>query len=321
MLITISRCIYPDLLIWTLGLALYVILMNHTCIFWDHDSSTQICARFYATLIRGGHDCNSRMTEERFPTGEVSSGSRPPVPGQGAGSTAEAPRQTQANHPDSGHDQLFSSSSASETLIYTFTTYKINPSDCSPPFPLCSHEHTTPLLQNHHWFSSSQIQVLLLPYNNESPSSVTALLHSPTPFHSLHSSSSSQIRSEHSWWGRMLPLQRHRNWPMPPQSPRRCSGGLDSARVFLGLRSSCLSSSTVCTSLLTRLLVLSPQHVHVHVLPRKLGDFERNDSVYDEVSVRIFDCLFRRQTAGATHTRDPHGTRTCTRSRTQRCVL
>ncbi|TDH13439.1 hypothetical protein EPR50_G00033770, partial [Perca flavescens] len=25
------------------------------------------------------------------------------------------------------------------------------------------------------------------------------------------------------------------------------------------------------------------KHVHVHVLPRKAGDFERNDSVYDEL--------------------------------------
>ncbi|XP_018589665.1 bis(5'-adenosyl)-triphosphatase [Scleropages formosus] len=25
------------------------------------------------------------------------------------------------------------------------------------------------------------------------------------------------------------------------------------------------------------------QHVHVHVLPRKAGDFERNDSIYDEL--------------------------------------
>lgn len=25
------------------------------------------------------------------------------------------------------------------------------------------------------------------------------------------------------------------------------------------------------------------KHVHVHVLPRKTGDFERNDNVYDEV--------------------------------------
>lgn len=72
------------------------------------------------------------------------------------------------------------------------------------------------------------------------------------------------------------------------------------------------------TSLLNRLLVLSPQHVHVHVLPRKLGDFERNDSVYDEVSVRIFDCLFRRRVV--LRTRDPHGTLTCAMSLTQRCV-
>ncbi|KAL7843598.1 hypothetical protein AOLI_G00251100 [Acnodon oligacanthus] len=25
------------------------------------------------------------------------------------------------------------------------------------------------------------------------------------------------------------------------------------------------------------------KHVHVHVLPRRAGDFERNDSIYDEV--------------------------------------
>lgn len=25
------------------------------------------------------------------------------------------------------------------------------------------------------------------------------------------------------------------------------------------------------------------QHVHVHVLPRRAGDFEKNDNVYDEV--------------------------------------
>ncbi|TKS70600.1 Bis(5'-adenosyl)-triphosphatase [Collichthys lucidus] len=31
------------------------------------------------------------------------------------------------------------------------------------------------------------------------------------------------------------------------------------------------------------------KHVHVHVLPRKAGDFERNDSVYDEVRWQIFD--------------------------------
>lgn len=31
------------------------------------------------------------------------------------------------------------------------------------------------------------------------------------------------------------------------------------------------------------------QHVHVHVLPRKAGDFERNDSVYDEVRRQTLD--------------------------------
>lgn len=30
------------------------------------------------------------------------------------------------------------------------------------------------------------------------------------------------------------------------------------------------------------------QHVHVHVLPRKPGDFERNDSIYDEVTDGTF---------------------------------
>lgn len=77
------------------------------------------------------------------------------------------------------------------------------------------------------------------------------------------------------------------------ESLRRPTLSHPPARSLLGNKS---------TSLLNRLLVLSPQHVHVHVLPRKLGDFERNDSVYDEVSIRIFDCLFRRQMGGATHT-------------------
>ncbi|XP_056591277.1 bis(5'-adenosyl)-triphosphatase isoform X3 [Triplophysa dalaica] len=30
-------------------------------------------------------------------------------------------------------------------------------------------------------------------------------------------------------------------------------------------------------------LTIALQHVHVHVLPRKTGDFERNDSIYDEL--------------------------------------
>uniref|UniRef100_A0A3Q3WCU4 Bis(5'-adenosyl)-triphosphatase n=1 Tax=Mola mola TaxID=94237 RepID=A0A3Q3WCU4_MOLML len=30
-------------------------------------------------------------------------------------------------------------------------------------------------------------------------------------------------------------------------------------------------------------LTIAIQHVHVHVLPRKAGDFERNDSIYDEL--------------------------------------
>ncbi|XP_071370044.1 bis(5'-adenosyl)-triphosphatase-like, partial [Centroberyx affinis] len=34
------------------------------------------------------------------------------------------------------------------------------------------------------------------------------------------------------------------------------------------------------------------KHVHVHVLPRKAGDFERNDSVYDEVRRGVFG-MFR----------------------------
>ncbi|CAM2116576.1 unnamed protein product [Caretta caretta] len=28
------------------------------------------------------------------------------------------------------------------------------------------------------------------------------------------------------------------------------------------------------------------KHVHVHVLPRKVGDFSRNDSVYDELDLK-----------------------------------
>ncbi|KAM3620890.1 uncharacterized protein V6R79_003456 [Siganus canaliculatus] len=30
-------------------------------------------------------------------------------------------------------------------------------------------------------------------------------------------------------------------------------------------------------------LTICIQHLHVHVLPRKAGDFERNDSIYDEL--------------------------------------
>uniref|UniRef100_A0A5G2RA77 Bis(5'-adenosyl)-triphosphatase n=1 Tax=Sus scrofa TaxID=9823 RepID=A0A5G2RA77_PIG len=30
-------------------------------------------------------------------------------------------------------------------------------------------------------------------------------------------------------------------------------------------------------------LTFSMQHVHIHVLPRKAGDFHRNDSIYDEL--------------------------------------
>jgi diadenosine tetraphosphate (Ap4A) HIT family hydrolase len=28
-------------------------------------------------------------------------------------------------------------------------------------------------------------------------------------------------------------------------------------------------------------------HVHVHIIPRKDGDFEKNDEIYDAVSYRI----------------------------------
>ncbi|CAL8403579.1 unnamed protein product, partial [Arctogadus glacialis] len=37
------------------------------------------------------------------------------------------------------------------------------------------------------------------------------------------------------------------------------------------------------------------KHVHVHILPRKVGDFERNDSIYDES-----------QPYDQTHTENPH---------------
>uniref|UniRef100_A0A671T002 Fragile histidine triad diadenosine triphosphatase n=1 Tax=Sinocyclocheilus anshuiensis TaxID=1608454 RepID=A0A671T002_9TELE len=35
-------------------------------------------------------------------------------------------------------------------------------------------------------------------------------------------------------------------------------------------------------------LTIAIQHVHVHVLPRKAGDFEKNDSIYDEVRFKLF---------------------------------
>lgn len=38
------------------------------------------------------------------------------------------------------------------------------------------------------------------------------------------------------------------------------------------------------------------QHVHVHILPRKAGDFHRNDSIYDEVSPSFVTLLFDHRT-------------------------
>lgn len=38
------------------------------------------------------------------------------------------------------------------------------------------------------------------------------------------------------------------------------------------------------------------QHVHVHVLPRKAGDFQRNDSIYDEVG--LFSLILLRDHRG-----------------------
>ena len=33
------------------------------------------------------------------------------------------------------------------------------------------------------------------------------------------------------------------------------------------------------------------EHVHVHVIPRKTGDFERNDDIYDEVISQIVNLI------------------------------
>ncbi|XP_067243573.1 bis(5'-adenosyl)-triphosphatase isoform X1 [Chanodichthys erythropterus] len=35
------------------------------------------------------------------------------------------------------------------------------------------------------------------------------------------------------------------------------------------------------------------KHVHVHVLPRKAGDFEKNDSIYDEISAEGYYGIFQ----------------------------
>lgn len=34
-------------------------------------------------------------------------------------------------------------------------------------------------------------------------------------------------------------------------------------------------------------------HVHIHVLPRKVGDFERNDDIYDLVSHKTILIVFQ----------------------------
>ncbi len=56
--------------------------------------------------------------------------------------------------------------------------------------------------------------------------------------------------------------------------------------------------ANVCTCIYTRVhthwhgLHIHTQ-VHVHILPRKKGDFERNDDIYDEVSFwYVFTCVY-----------------------------
>ncbi|KAF3856929.1 hypothetical protein F7725_017652, partial [Dissostichus mawsoni] len=43
-----------------------------------------------------------------------------------------------------------------------------------------------------------------------------------------------------------------------------------------------LTYSQLTQSISKALLLCLLQHVHVHVLPRRAGDFQRNDSIYDE---------------------------------------
>lgn len=43
---------FSDPLILTLGMAIYGIFINHTCLFSYHDSCTQICARFHSRLLK-----------------------------------------------------------------------------------------------------------------------------------------------------------------------------------------------------------------------------------------------------------------------------
>ena len=33
------------------------------------------------------------------------------------------------------------------------------------------------------------------------------------------------------------------------------------------------------------------EHVHVHIIPRRPGDFQRNDDIYDEVNLQINNSL------------------------------
>lgn len=63
MTIVFSRHIYQDLLSRTLGLAMYKIVMNHTCVFSQHFFISQIFAHFYARLRLEGHCVNETFIE------------------------------------------------------------------------------------------------------------------------------------------------------------------------------------------------------------------------------------------------------------------
>jgi len=40
-------------------------------------------------------------------------------------------------------------------------------------------------------------------------------------------------------------------------------------------------------------------HCHVHVIPRRLGDFENNDDIYDEIARNTAELLTKNSTADA----------------------
>lgn len=67
------------------------------------------------------------------------------------------------------------------------------------------------------------------------------------------------------------------------------------ARLLVCVENNADSSEKKVMNLIITIIFASRfQHVHVHVLPRRAGDFSRNDDVYEEVRVTLYTLFLLR---------------------------